>query len=161
MFHQPGSEFRVEKKRAAAELTLTTGTTVKGCFFLWASSQFHARPERILDLLNSQTGFFPFEVEHGHTALYNRAQVAMVRLPATDQEAQLDPGYDVATRRVVSMVLTTGDRVTGTVTVYRPAGRDRLSDYACGEEMFRYVETASHTLIVNSAHLVELREIAD
>ena len=161
MSQQPTSEFRVEKKRADAELILTTGTTVKGCFFLWASSQFHAGAERVGDLLNAQTGFFPFETENGETALYNRAQIVMVRLPPTDHEAQLDPGYEVATRRTVSMLLTTGDRVTGTVTVYRPAGRDRLSDYARSDEIFRYVETAGHTLIVNSAHLVELREIGD
>lgn len=158
---QPASEFRVEKKRADAELTLTTGRSVKGRFFLWASSQFHERPERVVDLLNGQTGFFPFELEHGETALYNRAQVVTVRLPPSDHEAQLDPGYQVATRRVVSMLLTTGERITGTVTVYRPAGRDRLSDYARGDDIFRYVETASHTVIVNSAHLVELREIGD
>lgn len=161
MSHQPVSEFRVEKKRAVAELILTTGTIVKGCFFLWASSQFHEGPERVVDLLNGQAAFFPFELENGETALYNRTQVVMVRLPPSVHEAQLDPGYAVATRRVVSMLLTTGDRITGTVTVYRPQGRDRLSDYTRSDEMFRYVETGGPTLIVNSAHLVELREIGD
>ena len=155
------SEYRVEKKRADAELTLTTGTKVKGCFFLWTSSQTHAGPERVGDLLNEQTGFFPFELENGQTALYNRAQIVTVRLPAETAEVQLEPGYEVATRRIVSMLLTTGERVSGTVSVYRPAGRDRLSDYARGDKLFRYVEDGEHTLIVNSAHMVELREIGD
>jgi hypothetical protein len=153
------SEYRVEKKRADAELTLTTGTRVKGCFFLWASSQTHTGPERVGDLLNEQAGFFPFELENGQTALYNRAQIVTVRLPAQTVEVQLEPGYEVATRRVVSMLLSTGERISGMVSVYRPVGRDRLSDYARGDEMFRYVEADDHTLIVNSAHMVELREI--
>jgi hypothetical protein len=155
------SEFRVEKKRADAELVLTTGAVVKGCFFLWGSSHAHSGAERVGDLLNEQAGFFPFELERGETALYNRAQIVLVRLPSEAVEAQLEPGYEVATRRIVSMLLTTGERVAGTVSVYRPAGRDRLSDYARSEETFRYVETAEHTLIVNVAHLVELREIGD
>lgn len=155
------SEFRVEKKRADAELTLTTGARVRGCFFLWASSQSGAGPERVGDLLNEQSGFFPFELENGETALYNRAQIVVVRLPAQTAEVRLEPGYEVATRRVVSMLLSTGDRVVGTVSVYLPAGRDRLSDYARDAVMFRYVETADHTAIVNSAHLVELRETGD
>jgi hypothetical protein len=47
------------------------------------------------------------------------------------------------------------------VSVFQPSGHDRLSDYARNGEMFRYIETTDHTLIVNSEHLVELQEIAD
>jgi hypothetical protein len=176
MSDHSASEYRVEKKRAAAELTLTTGATVKGCFFLWGSSHSYGGPERVGDLLNEQSGFFPFEIEDGRTALYNRAQIVIVRLHGSSgiestapgsmssgsrNEVQLEPGYEVATRRLVSMLLSTGDRIAGTVSVFRPAGRDRLSDYARSEQMFRYVETPDQTLIVNSAHLVELRETAD
>ena len=158
--HAP-SEYRVEKKRADAELVLTTGATVKGCFFLWTSSHAHEGPERVGDLLNEQTGFFPFQLETGETALYNRAHIVIVRLPRQLMEAQLEPGYEVATKRLVSMLLSTGDRVAGTVSVHRPSGRDRLSDYARSDEAFRYVESGDRTVIVNSAHLVELRETAD
>ena len=154
------SEYRVEKKRAAAELTLTTGATVRGCFFLWDSSQSHVGPERVGDLLNEQSGFFPFELEDGHTALYNRAQIVKVRLPGNNSEVRVEPGYEVATRRAVSMLLSTGDRIAGTVSVFRPVGRDRLSDYAKGDEAFRYVEGDEQTWIVNSVHLVEIRELA-
>lgn len=156
------SEYRVEKHRADAELVLATGDAVRGCFFLWASSQTHEGPERVGDLLNAHDGFFPFELESGETALYNRAHIVMVRLPAAVLEAQVDPGYEVATRRHVSMLLSNGMRLVGRVSVYRPWGRDRLSDYARSEEAFRYLETTSGgTIIVNSAHLVELREIGD
>jgi hypothetical protein len=74
-------------------------------------------------------------------------------------EAQLDPGYAVATEREVRMLLSNGETVEGRVRVYRPTGRDRLSDYARLSDAFRYVETDDATLIVNSAHIVELREI--
>ena len=153
------SKFRIEKTRARAELTLATGARVRGCFFLWPASQSHYGPDRIGDLLNEQPGFFPFELEDGNTALYNRAHVVQVRLPSDALETQLEPGYEVATRHSVSMLLSTGERVTGTVSVYMPEGHSRLSDYARSEQIFRYVETAEHTLIVNSVHMVELREI--
>jgi hypothetical protein len=155
------SEYRVEKQRADAELVLATGDAVRGCFFLWASSQAHEGPERVGDLLNAPDGFFPFELESGETALYNRSHIVMVRLPAAVLEATMDPGYEVATRRHVSMLLSNGMRLAGRVSVYRPWGRDRLSDYARSDETFRYLETSGGTIIVNSAHLVELREIGD
>ena len=158
------SEFRIEKRRAEAALTLTTGTTVRGCFFLSGSSASHSGPERVADLLNAETGFFPFELNAGtvpHTVLYNRTQVVLVTLLENTVEAQLDPGYSVATERAIRMLLSNGHPVEGRVRVYRPSGRDRLSDYARGAEGFRYVETAAGTLIVNADHIVELRETTE
>ena len=154
------SEFRIEKRRAEAALTLTTGSTVRGVFFLSGSSASHTGPERVADLLNAETGFFPFELTSGnepYTVLY-RAQVLMITLLEETIEAQLDPGYSVATERAVRMMLSNGDAVEGRVRVYRPSGRDRLSDYARAGETFRYVETAGATVIVNADHIVEIRE---
>jgi hypothetical protein len=158
------SEFRIEKRRSAASLTLSTGVTVRGSFFLSGSQANHARPERIADLLNAEAGFFPFELSGDSapcTTLYNRAQVVVVTLLEETIEAQLDPGYDVATARDVRIVLSSGHTVIGQVRVYRPVGRDRLSDYARSGDMFRYVETTGATVIVNTTHIVELRETSE
>ena len=158
------SEYRVEKRRATAALTLTTGTTVRGCFFLAGSRASHGGPERVADLLNAEIGLFPFELNADstpYTVLFNRTQLVVVTLLENTIEAQLDPGYSVATEREVRMLLSNGESVHGRVRVYRPTGRDRLSDYARLSEMFRYVETDEATLIVNSAHIVELRETSE
>lgn len=154
------SEFRVEKRREAADVTLVTGATLSGVFFLAGSSHLHAGPERIGDVLNFESGFFPFECA-GETSLLNRAHILKVSLPLQLIEAQLDAGYDVATRRHVKFLLTTGESVTGHVVVYRPVGRDRLSDYAHLDEKFRYVELADRTVLINSAHIVALTEVPE
>jgi hypothetical protein len=158
------SEYRVEKRRAEAALTLTTGATVRGCFFLAGSRASHGGPERVADLLNAELGFFPFELNADstpYTVLFNRTQLVVVTLLENTIEAQLDPGYSVATEREVRMLLSNGETVHGSVRVYRPTGRDRLSDYARLPETFRYVETDEATLIVNTAHIVELRETSE
>ena len=153
------SEFRVEKRREAAEITLSTGAIITGHFFLSGSSQLHAGPERVGDLLNLEPGFFPFEAPNGETLLINRAHVIKVVLPEHVIEAQLDDGYDLATRRRVAMLLSNGEKVTGQVAVYRPAGHDRLSDYAHIDDRFRYVEQSDRTLLINSQHIVSLLEV--
>jgi hypothetical protein len=56
------------------------------------------------------------------------------------------------------MLLSNGRTIEGCVRVYQPTGRDRLSDYARAPQVFHYVETPQGTLIVNTAHIVELRE---
>jgi hypothetical protein len=157
------SEFRIEKSRAEAALTLTTGATVRGCFFLSGSSPTHA-PERIADLLNAETGFFPFELRGNgapHTVLYNRTQLVLVALLESTGEAQMDPDYGIARERGVRILLSNGLSVEGLVRVHRPSGRDRLSDYARQPETFRYVETAGGTVIVNADHIVEVRETTE
>jgi len=158
------SEFRIEKRRAEAELTLTMGVAITGCFFLSGLRATFAGPERIADLLNAEGGFFPFEV-HGesspYTVICNRSQLVLVTLLDVPVEAQADPGYSVAKEREVRIVLSTGRTVHGRVRIYRPTGRDRLSDYAREPEMFRYIETGDRTLIVNSAHIVEMQETSE
>jgi len=155
------SEFRFEKQRISAALTLAPGASVSGSFFVAGQTSNHEGAERIGDVLNGQTGFFPFELRDGTTVLYNRAHLVAVALEPGVQEAERDPGYDVATHRNVGMLLSTGMRVKGRVAVYAPAGRDRLSDYARAPEMFRYVVTQKNTLIINAIHIVELTELAD
>jgi len=152
------SEFWVEKRREAADVTLVTGATLAGVFFLGGSSQVHAGPERVGDVLNFEPGFFPFEC-NGETSLINRAHVLKVVLPPQMIEAELDPGYNVGKRRHVRILLTTGESITGHVVVFRPYGHDRLSDYAQVCERFRYVELPDRTLLVNSAHIVALTEV--
>jgi hypothetical protein len=114
----------------------------------------------VADLLNAEAGFFPFAPTGGggdDTVLVNRAHVIVVKLLERTDEPQADPGYQVATERHVVMRLSNGSTLTGAVRVYRPQGRDRLSDYARLPEMFRYVECADG-VVVNSAHIVDLRE---
>ena len=155
------SEYRFEKQRVSATLTLAPGTSVNGSFFVAGQTSNHDGSERIGDLLNAQPGFFPFELRDGTTVLYNRTHLVAVSLEPGVTEAERDPGYDVATHRNVGMLLSTGMRVKGRVAVYAPQGRDRLSDYARATEIFRYVVTQKNTLIVNAAHIVELTELAD
>jgi len=154
------SQFRVEKRRAEAELMLSSGDSVRGIFFLAGSCSRHSGPERIADLLNAQEGFFPFETATtpAATILVNRAHVVSVRLLEQPNEPQFDPGYLVAAERRVIMVLSNGMTLNGSVRVYRPEGRDRLSDYAQSSDVFRYVENAEGTFVVNCAHIVHLRE---
>lgn len=154
------SEFRFEKQRVAAELTLATGVAVRGSFFVGGGAKMHDGAERVGDLLNEQAAFFPFELLDGRTALYNRKHVVMVALAPGIAEAELDPGYQLATRRTVTAVLSTGTRVAGVVPVYKPTGHERLSDYARSGELFRYLVTSDRTLIVNADHIVELVETA-
>src|SRR5688572_19255824 len=157
------SELRFEKRRAEVIVSLANGEVVQGCIFTAAGVTGHEGPERVGDLLNSDpSGFLPLEVQDGpgtRTVLINRAHVVTVAI--ADREAALDAGYDVATRRFVSMKLSAAQRVTGSIRVYRPEGHARLSDWTRQPEVFRYLETADRTLLVNTNHIIEVSEVSE
>jgi hypothetical protein len=156
------SQFRVEKHRVQAELTLSTDELLSGSFFLAGSSATHPGPERVRDLLNSETGFFPFETApSAETVLVNRRHLVCVRLVGAIEEARLASGYDVATVRRVSMKLSNRLELRGTVRVYLPEGRDRLSDYARSTEHFRYLESSDGTFVINTDHIVQLSDLPE
>jgi hypothetical protein len=161
MYAQPvTSEFRVEKERVDAVVTLSNGDSAPGHFFVAKASAHIAGAERVGELLNAEPGFFPFETLDGRgtrTVMFNRRQVIMVAL--TENEARRDPGYDVATERFVSVLLSNGARLAGSVRVYRPEGRDRLSDWARHTDTFRYIETGETAVLVNIAHVIEVSEV--
>ena len=157
-----GSEYRFDKRRVDATVTLSNGQSTRGHFFTVENNTKHNGPERVGDLLNAEAGFFPFEILEGarpSVVQYNRAHVVLVGLH--QREERDDAGYDVATRRFVSILLTTGHRLVGIVRVYRPLGRDRLSDWARQPETFRYLETADMTILVNAAHIVHISEVPE
>jgi hypothetical protein len=155
------SEFRFEKRRAAAVVTMVGGEVVRGSFFTAGDTTRRHGGERIADLLNSEPGFFPFEVEGNReprTVLYNRAHLISAEI--FDNEPKLDPEYDVASRRPVSILLSNGRRLDAFVRVARPVGRDRLSDWTRQPEVFRYVESGTSVLIVNAEHIVAFTEVS-
>jgi hypothetical protein len=157
------SELRFEKRRAEVIVSLANGDVVQGCIFTAGGVTGHAGPERVGDLLNSEPrAFLPLEVHDStgtRTVLINRAHVVTVAI--ADSEAALDAGYDVATRRFVSMKLSGAHHVTGSIRVYRPEGHARLSDWTHQPEVFRYLETGDRTLLVNTNHIVEVSEVAE
>ena len=54
------SEFRFEKQRVNATISTSSGPPASGCFFTAGASSHHSGPERVGELLNGATGFFPF-----------------------------------------------------------------------------------------------------
>jgi hypothetical protein len=151
------SQFKVQKQQVSASLILSTGAIRHGCFFV-VTSLTHGGPERVGDLLNGSSGFFPFQHDNGTTGQYNRNHLVMVMLPVGMAEEEFEPGFSVSLRRGVSMTLSTGTTIDGTVLVSGPVGHERLSDYARASKQFWYILTSRGTVIVNSEHIVELVE---
>jgi hypothetical protein len=153
------SQFRVTKTRILASVALSTRELVAGCFFVADVGAHGSIPERVAEILNAESGFFPFEAHEDaglRTVLFHRDHVVTVTL--AENEARREPGYDVASTREVAVRLTDGRQLRGLVRIHRPEGRDRLSDWARHPDRFRYLEFGDTAVIINVAHVIELSE---
>jgi hypothetical protein len=160
---EPASHFRIEKDREPAELAWASGRRARGNFFVAGAAARHSGRELVIDLLNSQPGFVPFEIddETGTAVrLYNPQHILFVKLARHDIDPESEPAYEAASHKAALVVFADGTRVEGTVYVFRPAGRDRLSDYTRSGEQYRYLRTSDALLIVNFAQVAEIVPLA-
>jgi hypothetical protein len=160
-FHQ-SSSLQFEKQRTSARILLTSGDHRDGCVFVAGSSAWHDGPERVGELLHEHEGFLPFELQTQtgpRIVLINPDHILIIEL--AEDEARSDPGYVVARRQAVSVLLTSGQRISGEVRVHRPEGQDRLSDWSRQPGRFRYIETTGRALLLNASHIVEVSEIPE
>lgn len=65
------AQFR-KKKMVDAEVILQDGDTISGQVYLNIG-------ERILDMLNSEPGFFPIRIESGEVLILNKSSVAVCK----------------------------------------------------------------------------------
>ena len=105
---------------------------------------------------------FPFQIGdadggRSRTALIHRDHVVTVALP--ENEDALDPAYAMAQPHAVSLWLSSGHSLNGSIRFNRPPGQDRLSDWAESADRFCYIETEEGVLLVNVSYVVEIREV--
>ena len=154
------SEYRFEKRRAAAVVTMVGGEVARGSFFTPAIRPAATAENVSRTCSTPKRAFFPSKWKAPTSrgpSCYNRSHLISAEI--FDNEAGLDPDYAVASRRPVSILLSNGRRIEAFVRIASPAGRDRLSDWTRLPEVFRYVEFGDSILIVNAAHIVAFTEV--
>jgi len=79
------SEPRINKDKKEVELLLSTGSGMKGFFFL-------TRGQRAIDMLNDNRHFIPFEDVSGNIRLINKQSIISVRPTGNVDESQDEDG---------------------------------------------------------------------
>lgn len=160
-------EYQVKKEHhASGVVRLSTGSSIRGRFYLSGVTTEHSGPERVGDLLNREDRFFPFEVEpqaggSTHTSLLARHYVLYVKLDGHSSRGEGEAGLAMASTKFVSLLLSNGERLRGEIYYAMPAGKERLSDIASAPERFRYFGSKDALSLVNFEHVVEILPITE
>ena len=149
------SDYRIEKVRYPAELTLASGDRLQGDIFLQAFARFRAGPEEPLDVLNEPERFLPLELSSGELLLVQKQQIAVVAtaLPETDYAAETGI---IGMHVDISFVF--GETRRGSVFPELRADRPRLVDFLNHTPLhFLPFFTADQLLLVSVAHIAYAR----
>jgi hypothetical protein len=138
--------------RVPAVVTVQTGEVYPGHIHLLGGLHWQAGPETPLEMLNREEAFFPLTLESGTTLFFSKAQVVMVVAEWPPEDVSL-PDPPVGDRHGLGVQLTTGDELTGEVTVMPRPTRTRTLDHLNIATPFFLLETASGVRLINRAHV--------
>lgn len=141
-------ELRVPKRRIEVELLLHGQSPSRFAVFLGEFAEGHVGSERLSDLLNGASEFFPALELSSNTLLFvHRVSVVYARLPLP-LEAELEEQDTIPTEHEVRVGFADGQRIEGLVTFVLPPDRSRLIDYLNEKPpFFRLVDKQQATLI--------------
>jgi hypothetical protein len=122
--------YRIETTRKAVILTMLGGEEVRGNVFIHFSSYRPFELEDVSELFNSETPFFPLELENAEVILVAKERVA--ELAAADRSeppSDLPPRDPPAPTALLQVVLVGGEIRLGSIRLDAPPDRARVLDY--------------------------------
>ena len=120
------SEYRIDKTRTAALLTLAGPRTVAGDLFVQPYTSRRSGPELPQDILNNSDAFFPFALESGETVMISKDHLVEAHVETNGLADELAAAGMPAAK--VELSLSGGVSRVGTLYLEAPRERPRLLD---------------------------------
>ena len=116
----------VEKYRRKATIVLSDQSQLTGYIFLNASTETVPRLQTILELLETEGRFLPFENVNGDCEFLNQEHIVWL---TSAVEPEPDNSLIEPERREVTVFLAGGKRIRGEMVMELPREKDRMSDW--------------------------------
>jgi hypothetical protein len=126
------TDYLIPTHAVAVDVDLGDGRRITGEVFLHNATAAHGGDENILDLMNDESPFFPLRINKpkAGTVLVAKAQVhAMLVTSLAADSPRVAIERETASRFDVTIELDDGVKISGTVFVDTPPGRDRPLDF--------------------------------
>lgn len=144
---------KVPKRKVFLTVNLVGGGRISGKIFLSSQSAFHYGEELVIDLLNDQAPFFPFEIEETSSIwIINKKNIISIY---TFEE--LKPEEELGRKEKITIVLVDGQKLTGELIIDQPEYKSRVLDFFNAEEkeFFRLLNN-SESYYININHISQV-----
>jgi len=149
----------VRKHQAPVRVCLPGQDPIDGILSLAPDSPYHAGPQTILELLNSQVRAIPFVLQSStDVLLLTRDNIDWaVAGSGVESSLMLSPPLAVTREENVLVTFSDGRAIDGLIQIELPEGMNRVSDFLNGPQDFFPLRTRIGTVFINKARVRDTR----
>jgi hypothetical protein len=152
--------YRIETTRKAVILTMLGGEEVRGNVFIHFSSYRPFELEDVSELFNSETPFFPIELENDEVILVSKERVAEIAADRSEAPSDLPPRDPPAPTALLQIVLVGGEVRLGSIRLDAPPHRARVLDYLNAlTSRFLTLYTSNEARLINRSLIDRVRPL--
>jgi hypothetical protein len=144
------SIYHVEKSELPIVVFQADGSVMKGVVFLSASAYNHMGQQTLPDLMKEPGDFFPFRTEAGAFCVTNKQTITHIRFEPPEEAVAYKSLGD---REDVDIKFAGGEKLSGTITIEMPEGRNRLFDFVNAMDGFFLLQNQEAYYLVNISQI--------
>jgi hypothetical protein len=152
--------YRIETTRKAVILTMLGGEEARGNVFIHFSSYRPFELEDVSELFNSESPFFPLELDNDEVVLISKERVAEVAADRSDAPSDLAPRDPPSPTALLQIVLVGGEVRLGSIRLDAPPDRARVLDYLNAlTSRFLTLYTSNEARLINRSLIDRVRPL--
>ena len=152
--------YRIETAQKAVILTMLGGEELKGKVFIHPSLYRPFELEDVSELFNSDSPFFPLELEQGEVILVSKERVAEVAADRGEEGSGPTRRGAPAPTALLQVVLVGGEIRLGSIRLEAPPDRARVLDYLNAlTSRFLVLHTSNEARLINRSLIDRVRPL--
>ena len=152
--------YRIETTRKAVILTMLGGEEVRGNVFIHFSPYRPFELEEVSELFNSETPFFPLELESDEVILVAKERVAEIAADRGEVPSDLAPRDPPSPTALLRVLLVGGEVRLGSIRLDAPPDRARVLDYLNAlTSRFLTLYTSNEARLINRSLIDRVRPL--
>ena len=152
--------YRIETTRKAVILTMLGGEEVRGNVFIHFSSYRPFELEDVSELFNSESPFFPLELDNDEVILISKERVAEIAADRSEAPSDLPPRDPPSPTALLQVLLVGGEVRLGSIRLDAPPDRARVLDYLNAlRSRFLTLYTSNEARLINRSLIDRVRPL--
>jgi hypothetical protein len=152
--------YRIETTRKAVILTMLGGEEVRGNVFIHFSSYRPFELEDVSELFNSDSPFFPLELDNAEVILVAKERVAELAADRGEVPSDLPPRDQPSPTALLQVLLVGGEVRLGSIRLDAPPDRARVLDYLNAlTSRFLTLYTSNEARLINRSLIDRVRPL--
>lgn len=144
---------KLKTQKRQAEIKFADGHSLIGHFFISPLSKGLPGSGNVIELLNDDRSYIPFEIAAGEISLLQKDSIMTVRMAVNEVPKDLPYQSPISTK----IFLLSGDIFEGLVYIDLPKTHTRLSDFLNFSQKFIFLDVDEQDFLINTKFIKMVR----